>query len=106
MIDFRRNPDIYKAFYEGIIDEPFEGSGTHDSSSGRDSSYHDSSSFSESSDSSYEASGVYPPGFDQETRFNTLLSIEYADLEAKIRIIGQNVYVMRIFKHNNDNRLL
>ena len=56
MIDFRRNPDIYKAFYEGIIDEPFEGSGTIET------------------DESEEASGggiIRPgvPGFDQETRF-------------------------------------
>ena len=26
LIDFRKNEEIYKAFYEGIIDEPFEGS--------------------------------------------------------------------------------
>ena len=81
MIDFRRNPDIYKAFYEGIIDEPFEGSGTIET------------------DESEEASGggiIRPsrpgsPGFDQETRFkriwkrffNTDLPIELSELEAK-----------------------
>ena len=73
MIDFRRNPDIYKAFYEGIIDEPFEGSGTI-----------------ETDDQSASGDGaIRPPGFDQETRFkifNTDLSIDfnpYLNLKSK-----------------------
>ena len=58
MIDFRRNPDIYKAFYEGIIDEPFEGSGTIDDES------------EASGDGQSIRPGNHdPPGFDQETRF-------------------------------------
>ena len=59
MIDFRRNPDIYKAFYEGIIDEPFEGSGTIETDESEEAS----------GGGIIRPGGHVPPGFDQETRF-------------------------------------